>query len=47
MKQQRPRTGFKQRNVNENVQYEEIMKYADLLYEEKYDYNSERERKSI
>ena len=37
MKQQRPRTGFKQRNVNENVQYEEIMKYADLLYEEKYE----------
>ena len=36
MKQQRPRTGFKQRN-NENVQYEEIMKYADLLYEEKYE----------
>lgn len=34
---QRPKTGFKQRNVDENVQYENIMKYADLLYEEKYE----------
>ncbi len=37
MKQQRPRTGFKQRSVNELVKYEDIMKYADLLYEEKYE----------
>ena len=38
MKPQRPKTGFKQKNLTDlqKVSYEEIEKYADLLYEEKY-----------
>ena len=39
MKPQRPKTGFKQKNLTDlqKVSYEEIEKYADLLYEEKYE----------
>ena len=36
---QRPKTGFKQKNLDEinKVSYDDIVKYADLLYEEKYE----------
>ena len=38
-KPQRPKTGFKQKNLGDlqKVSFDEIEKYADLLYEEKYE----------
>jgi len=39
MKSQRPKTGFKQKNLNDLnlITYENINKYVDMLYEEKYE----------